>query len=131
MKIKKITTIIPLLFVLASCGDSEVSQDSSAASQNSSKVPFKNIPSRNTGYKLGVDYGALSRPLPVKQDGIVEVVEIFWYACGHCFSLEPVIGNWASKQGNSVNFKKMPVTWGEPQQLHAKLFLYHRSLRNC
>jgi thiol:disulfide interchange protein DsbA len=76
----------------------------------------------NAEYRLGKDYGSLSRPLAVKQDGIVDVVEIFWYGCGHCFNLEPVIGNWASKQDNSVNFKKMPVTWSATHQLHAKLF---------
>ena len=41
-------------------------------------------------YRLGRDYGALSRPLPVKEDGVVDVVEVFWYGCGHCFNLAPV-----------------------------------------
>ena len=73
-------------------------------------------------YKIGKDYGSLSRPLPIKKDGVVDVVEVFWYGCGHCYSLEPVIENWAEKQDASVNFKKVPVTWGPAHQLHAKLF---------
>jgi len=39
-------------------------------------------------YKLGRDYGSISRPLPVKQDGVVEVLEVFWYGCGHCYNLD-------------------------------------------
>ena len=41
-------------------------------------------------YRLGRDYGSLSRPLPVKEDGVVDVVEVFWYGCGHCFNLAPI-----------------------------------------
>ena len=33
---------------------------------------------------LGRDYSLLENPLPTKQDGKVEVIEIFWYGCGHC-----------------------------------------------
>jgi len=73
-------------------------------------------------YRLGRDYGSISRPLPVKQDGVVEVLEVFWYGCGHCYNLEPVIENWSSKQDSSVKLTKMPVTWGPAHQLHAKLF---------
>jgi len=36
----------------------------------------------NAEFRLGKDYGAISRPLPVKQDGVVEVLEIFWYLIG-------------------------------------------------
>jgi len=73
-------------------------------------------------YRLGRDYGSLSRPLPVKQDGVVDVVEVFWYGCGHCYNLAPVVSRWAKQQDSSVNYQKMPVTWGPVHQLHAKLF---------
>ena len=73
-------------------------------------------------FRLGRDYGSLSNPLPVKQDGVVDVVEVFWYGCGHCFNLAPVVSKWAKQQDASVNYQKMPVTWGPVHQLHAKLF---------
>ncbi len=76
----------------------------------------------HANYQLGRDYGSLSRPLPVKQDGVVDVIEIFWYGCGHCFNLAPVVSKWAKEKDSSVNFQKMPVTWGPVHQLHAKLF---------
>jgi thiol:disulfide interchange protein DsbA len=58
----------------------------------------------------------------VKEDGVVDVVEVFWYGCGHCFNLAPVTAKWAKQQDSSVNYQKMPVTWGPIHQLHAKLF---------
>ena len=73
-------------------------------------------------YRLGRDYGSLSRPLPVKEDGVVDVVEVLWYGCGHCFNLAPVTANWAKQQAASVNYKQMQGTWGPSHHGHAKLF---------
>ena len=73
-------------------------------------------------YQLGIDFGFLSRPLPVKEDGVVDVIEVFWYGCGHCFNLAPVVSRWSKQKDSTVNFQKMPVTWGPVHQLHARLF---------
>jgi len=76
----------------------------------------------NAEFRLGKDYGTLSQPLPVKQDGVVEVIEIFWYECAHCYNMEPIIANWSKKKDSSVKLTKMPVTWGPTHKLQAKLF---------
>ena len=65
---------------------------------------------------------ALSRPLPVKEDGVVDVVEVFWYGCGHCFNLAPVVLKVGKTTKMHLLTIKMPVTWGPVHQLHAKLF---------
>ena len=44
----------------------------------------------NAQFKVGLDYRIVANPLPVKKDGVVEVVESFWYGCGGCYSFEPV-----------------------------------------
>ena len=33
-------------------------------------------------YRLGRDYSIVDNPLQVKKDGVVEVIESFWYGCG-------------------------------------------------
>ena len=80
-------------------------------------------------YKLGKDFGSLSRPLPVKEDGVVDVIEVFWYGCGHCFNLAPVVSRWSKQKDSTVNFQKMPVTWGPVHQLHAKLYYTIEALK--
>ena len=80
-------------------------------------------------YKLGRDYKLVSNPLPVKKDGIVEVTESFWYGCYGCYSFEPVVNDWASKQESHVKFRKMPVSWGPVHKLHAKLYYTIESLK--
>ena len=83
----------------------------------------------NAEYKLGKDYKLVANPLPVKRDGVVEVTESFWYGCYGCYSFEPVINEWASKQQKDVKFRKMPVSWGPLHKLHASLFYAIESLK--
>jgi len=80
-------------------------------------------------YKLGKDYRLVDNPLPVKRDGIVEVTESFWYGCAHCYSFEPAINSWESKQSDDTKLTKMPITWGPIHQLHAALFFTIEALK--
>ena len=73
-------------------------------------------------YELGKDYQLIDNPLPVRQDGMVEVSEIFWYGCGACYSFESTINNWDANKPDYVKFSKMPVTWSQIHQLHASLY---------
>ena len=80
-------------------------------------------------YKLGRDYELIDNPLPVKKDGVVEVIESFWYGCYACYSFEPAINSWVAKQKADVKFRKMPVSWSPVHQLHAKLYYIIESLK--
>ena len=80
-------------------------------------------------YRLGVDYVMVSNPMPVKQDGVVEVMESFWYGCNACYSFESSINAWADSQADDVKLTKMPITWGGIHQLHAALFYTIESLK--
>ncbi|MDB4252848.1 thiol:disulfide interchange protein DsbA/DsbL [Gammaproteobacteria bacterium] len=73
-------------------------------------------------YKLGKDYRLIDNPLPVRQDGMVEVSEIFWYGCNHCYNFESTINNWDKNKPDYVKFSKMPITWSKIHQLHAALY---------
>jgi thiol:disulfide interchange protein DsbA len=54
--------------------------------------------------------------------GKIEVAEVFWYGCPHCFDLEPQIADWAKRQPADVSFVKIPVTWQQPHEVHARVF---------
>ncbi len=42
-------------------------------------------------------------------DGKVEVVEIFWYGCPHCYEFEPYLEDWLeNKKPENVEFRRMP-----------------------
>jgi len=72
----------------------------------------------------GVNYKALKPGVPTSvAPGKVEVVEVFWYACGHCYLLEPRIEAWERKgKPANVELVRMPAVWNDLLKLHARLF---------
>ena len=73
--------------------------------------------------EAGKTYTQLSNPVPVAVPGKIEVVEMFWYGCPHCFAFEPVINPWAEKLPADVHFVRIPAMFGGPWDAHGQLFL--------
>jgi thiol:disulfide interchange protein DsbA len=76
------------------------------------------------GYSEGVQYQALSPAQPTNvAKGKVEVVEVFWYACGHCFAIEPKFESWQkNSMPNNVEVVLVPATWNDLVKLHARVY---------
>ncbi len=72
----------------------------------------------------GVNYKLLQPAQPTSVGpGKVEVVEVFWYACGHCFMLEPKIEGWArAGKPAYVDLVLVPATWNNTLKTHARVF---------
>ncbi|NWD23294.1 thiol:disulfide interchange protein DsbA/DsbL [Pseudomonas yamanorum] len=73
--------------------------------------------------EAGKTYVELTNPVPVSVPGKIEVVELFWYGCPHCYAFEPVINPWVEKLPKDVNFKRIPAMFGGPWDAHGQLFL--------
>ena len=72
----------------------------------------------------GVNYKLLQPAQPTSvAAGKVEVVEVFWYACGHCYLLEPKLEAW-NKKGRPANavLVRLPATWNATLKTHARVF---------
>jgi thiol:disulfide interchange protein DsbA len=72
----------------------------------------------------GVNYKVLQPAQPTSVGpGKVEVVEVFWYACGHCYLLEPRLEAW-QRNGKPANAElvRLPATWNNTLKTHARLF---------
>jgi thiol:disulfide interchange protein DsbA len=67
--------------------------------------------------QAGKEYSLLNPPQPSEGGGKVEVLEFFWYGCGHCYKLEPSIEAWVRKMPADVVFKRVPAmpseSWGQ------------------
>jgi protein dithiol oxidoreductase (disulfide-forming) len=79
-------------------------------------------------YEEGVHYTVLpNQPKPAKT-GNIEITEVFWYGCGHCYSFEPALKEWKKTLAADVTFTRSPAMWkqgGEPTDamwIHAKLY---------
>jgi thiol:disulfide interchange protein DsbA len=73
----------------------------------------------------GRDYLRLSTPAATALAGTgkkVEVVEFFWYGCPACNAFEPALESWVSKLPEDVLFRRVPVGFSVPHQVHQKLY---------
>lgn len=75
-------------------------------------------------FKEGTNYTKLVPAQPTSvAPGKVEVVEVFWYGCGHCFALDPVIEAWRAKgKPANVEFVRVPAMWNDATRMHARVF---------
>jgi protein dithiol oxidoreductase (disulfide-forming) len=74
-------------------------------------------------WKPGVNYDALTPAQPTNVGpGKVEVVEVFWLGCPHCYALEPFVEAWLKNKPNYIDFVRVPVMWGPAHRAHARLF---------
>ena len=53
---------------------------------------------------------------------VIEVAEVFWYGCPHCFNFDPYLTNWVPKLPDDVRFIRLPVMWNPTNQIHARIF---------
>lgn len=73
-------------------------------------------------YEAGKQYLVLEDPVPTSDPSKVEVVEVFWYGCIHCFHFEPMVVKWKATHKNDINFVPVPATWNERVKLHARAY---------
>lgn len=74
--------------------------------------------------KAGKDYVKLDKPVATEApEGKVEVIEFFWYSCGHCNEFEPVFANWIkSGAAKNVAVRRVPVAFNASFMPQQKLY---------
>lgn len=68
------------------------------------------------------NYTLLNAPLGISSGDKIEVTELFWYGCGHCFSLEPQVNAWKKDIPDNVAFVKVPAIFSKRWEFHGKAF---------
>lgn len=71
----------------------------------------------------GQQYVELSSPVPVSQPGKIEVVELFWYGCPHCYQFESTLNPWIKQLPDDVNFIRIPALFGGLWNVHGQAFI--------
>jgi thiol:disulfide interchange protein DsbA len=70
----------------------------------------------------GVDYKTVAIPQTTETPGKIEVLEIFWYGCPHCYHIEADTQKWLATASDSVAFRRMPAPLNATWTLGAKVF---------
>lgn len=89
--------------------------------------------------KVGDQFDAVAQAISTDNVAKIEVMEIFWYGCSHCYSMEAPLSAWVKKLPSDIYFKRVPglpnpswapmakafyamETLGVGEKLHTKLF---------
>lgn len=67
-------------------------------------------------------YKTIEQPQAVPANGKIHVEELFWYGCGHCFSLEKHVNAWKEKLPSDVEFTRIPAMFGKSWLIHAQMY---------
>ncbi|WNZ56461.1 thiol:disulfide interchange protein DsbA/DsbL [Microbulbifer sp. EKSA008] len=73
-------------------------------------------------FKAGQHYEVLPQAVPQKSNDKIEVTEMFWYGCAHCFTFEPTLERWKEKMPSDVALLKLPAIWQPVMDVHARLY---------
>ena len=70
----------------------------------------------------GSHYQRLSETQPVQTGDKIEVVEMFWYQCPHCYNLEPYIARWLKTKPKNVEFVGVPAVLNARWEFDARMY---------
>lgn len=73
-------------------------------------------------YEEGKEYQVLSSPQPTSTGDRIEVVELFWYGCPHCYEMEPAVQAWLKRKPDYVELVRMPAIVGPRWELLAQAY---------
>lgn len=57
----------------------------------------------------GIEYKLVYPPVRTADKDKIEVVEVFWYGCPHCYSFEPKLNKWKKTMPDNVVFRRVPA----------------------
>ena len=60
--------------------------------------------------------------MPTEAEGKVDVAELFWYGCIHCYNLEGPLETWQKKLPPDVKFRRIPAVFNERWAHDAAIF---------
>jgi thiol:disulfide interchange protein DsbA len=103
----------PLLAAVASTVAAATSTAAAAAATTGAPAPWQE----------GVNYTRIvpAQPTAVAA-GQVEVLEFFWYACPHCYSIDPLVESWKKTKPAYISFSRVHVMWNDAHRSLARLY---------
>jgi thiol:disulfide interchange protein DsbA len=79
-------------------------------------------------YTAGTHYTVLDTPVRTANPDKIEVIEVFWYGCNHCFRFQPLVENWHANMADDIDFVQLPAIWNALMEVHAQAFYAAKQL---
>ena len=73
-------------------------------------------------YVAGDDYVILDKFVKTETGDQIEVRELFWYFCHHCYDIEHKVNKWLQTMDSSAQFVRQPAVWSPSLELGANFY---------
>lgn len=117
-RIVRMLLVTLALAVVAACGKSP---EAPAPAKTENTTQSAAAPQPATA-REGEGFIRIGQPVRTDSPGKIEVTEVFWYGCSHCFDFEPMVMAWAKQLPDDVTFRHSPAMWNDLMVLHARAF---------
>jgi thiol:disulfide interchange protein DsbA len=109
----------------ASAGESDAVDGAASTQSNLERAaPLPAVGNLPAGrWVAGTHYRVISPAQPTNAaPGKVEVIEMFWYGCPHCYAFDPFLENWKQTLPAYIEFSRVPAMFNSAYRAHARLF---------
>jgi len=87
------------------------------------------LPMSAIAIEEGFEYQEISPPVALGgEEGKIEVIEMFFYGCPHCFRAEPMVEQWLKTKPDFVTFTRMPAIFRDSWEPLARAFYTAKAL---
>lgn len=73
-------------------------------------------------------YQTVTSEFAVSTGDKIEVAELFWFKCGHCYALEPTLKKWAEGKPDNAELVKVPAIFSARWEFEAQAFYAMQAL---
>ena len=73
-------------------------------------------------YNVEGKYKRIKPARPLEQSDKVEVVDVFWYGCPHCFTFLPHLQQWEHGKPEYVEMRRLPAIFRQSWVAHARAY---------
>lgn len=73
-------------------------------------------------FDIAGKYERVQPPQPTQTEQDVEVLDVFWYGCPHCFNFLPHMERWEENKPEYAGVRRMPAVFRQSWVVHAKAY---------
>lgn len=73
-------------------------------------------------YDEGFEYKKVTPAQPTVTGDKIEVVELFWYGCPHCYDFEPDLEKWVKNKPDYIEVVRIPAIFRDGWMPHARAY---------
>ncbi|CAA0104928.1 Thiol:disulfide interchange protein DsbA [Zhongshania aliphaticivorans] len=117
-KMLSLISVFSFLILMSACSDGAEPTAAKTAQPAASSVQTPPV----TDAKDGEGFIRIAQPVRTSNPDKIEVVEVFWYGCSHCYNFDPMLEVWQRNTAADVEFHRSPAMWNDLMVVHAKAY---------